>query len=188
LMGKAIVVLPPHKGGDQQIERGDRSTPGKLVALFQPFGVLIEHRINDVNKGLVAVDQTMAAAENVTLEPTFHGMFTEHLHDPAVGSQFSAVGVFREILAKPSLLADFVERLQLVGLCLVRAENPEVMHILAHNFAKEVAESWYVSGQCGPRFLYLNSRVTEIGHHKGFADQPAVRNRIGGHASVAFWR
>ena len=56
LMGKSVVILPPDQRGDEQVERRDRGTPAKLeFALLQPFGVLIEHGVDDVDEGLVAV-------------------------------------------------------------------------------------------------------------------------------------
>src|SRR5262249_6416146 len=103
----------------------------------------------------------MSAAEKIAFKPPFHGMFTEHLHDSAIGRQLSTIGVFRKILAQPNFLTDFVESLQLVGLRFVRAENPEVMHVLTHHFAKEISKGWDVAGQCRARLLDLNRRVAK---------------------------
>src|SRR5439155_6437523 len=45
LMTEAVVVLPPDMGGEQVIERGNGPAPGNVAGDFEPFGVLIEHRI-----------------------------------------------------------------------------------------------------------------------------------------------
>ena len=67
-----------------------------------------------MNEGLIAVDQSMPAAQDITLQPPFDGVLTEHLHDATVRGQLPAVGVFREILAKPNLLTNFIDGLELV--------------------------------------------------------------------------
>jgi len=36
---------------------------------LQPLRVLVEHRVDDVHEGLVAVEQAMPAGEDVALEP-----------------------------------------------------------------------------------------------------------------------
>jgi hypothetical protein len=85
--------------------------------------MLIEHRVDNVNERLIAVDKAVATTEEIALQPSFHGVLAKHFHDPAVCCQLTAVRVFREILAEPSLLADFINSIQLVGLSLVRPSN-----------------------------------------------------------------
>jgi hypothetical protein len=53
LVGKAVVVLAPHGGGDQEIQGSDRITPGEMAAHLQPFRVLVEHGIDDVHEGFI---------------------------------------------------------------------------------------------------------------------------------------
>jgi hypothetical protein len=45
------------------------------------LGVLIEHRVDDVDERVIAVDESAPAAQNVTLQPPFNGVLAEHLHD-----------------------------------------------------------------------------------------------------------
>ena len=54
LMGEAIVILPPDMRGEQIIQRCDGFAPRDRFGRFQPFRMLIEHRINDVGECLVA--------------------------------------------------------------------------------------------------------------------------------------
>jgi hypothetical protein len=93
LVREPVVVLPPDQAADQDVEREHLRPPGQLVALLQPLGVLVEHRVDDVDERLVAVDQAVPAAEDVALQPPFQGVLAEHLHDAPVRGQVAAVGV-----------------------------------------------------------------------------------------------
>ena len=85
LMGKPIVILPPHLRCQQIIQRSDRLAPGNVPADLQPFRVLIEHRVDDVDERLVAGEQAMAPGEQVSLKPALAHVLAEHLHDAAIG-------------------------------------------------------------------------------------------------------
>ena len=54
LMAETVVILPPHVRAQEVIERGDRAAPRNVAANLQPFRVLVEHGIDNVNEGLVA--------------------------------------------------------------------------------------------------------------------------------------
>ena len=56
LMREAVVVLLPDMRGEQVIERGDVPPPWQLGGDLQPLGVLVEHRVDDMNECLVAVE------------------------------------------------------------------------------------------------------------------------------------
>ena len=47
---------------------------------LQPLGVLVEHRVDDVDERLVAVEQPVPPGEQVALEPALALMLAEHLH------------------------------------------------------------------------------------------------------------
>jgi len=61
LVRKAVVILPPNRRRDQQIQRSDLLAPGQVIADGQPFGVLVEHGIDDVDKGFVGREEAVAA-------------------------------------------------------------------------------------------------------------------------------
>ena len=63
------MVLAPDVGGEQVVERRDRPAPGDLARHLQPLGVLVEHRVDDVDERLVAVEQAVSAGQQVALEP-----------------------------------------------------------------------------------------------------------------------
>ena len=69
LVREAVVVLPPDGRGDQQVERRDRRPPRQLAADRQPLGVLVEHRVDDVDEGFVGREEAVAAGEQVAFEP-----------------------------------------------------------------------------------------------------------------------
>ena len=54
LMAEAVVILPPNVRCQKIIQRRNRTPPGYIARRLQPFRVLIEHRVHDVNKALVA--------------------------------------------------------------------------------------------------------------------------------------
>ena len=130
LVGEAVVVLPPHGGGDQAIPGGDRGAPGGMVpAALQPFGVLVEHRGNHMGEGLVGVEEAVATGEEVALHHSHQGVLAEHLHHPATAGQLTAIGIFREQLFHPHLLALLIDRLQAVGGGFIGAEHPQRIRI-----------------------------------------------------------
>ena len=43
LVGKTVVVLLPHVGGKQVVQRGDVAPPRQCLRDFQPFSMLVEH-------------------------------------------------------------------------------------------------------------------------------------------------
>jgi hypothetical protein len=69
LVGEAVVVLAPHVRGQQVVQGRDRPSPRDGARDLQPLRVLVEHRVHDVDEGLVAVEQPVAAGQQVALEP-----------------------------------------------------------------------------------------------------------------------
>ena len=114
--------------------------PGQLSRLLQPFGVLVEHRIDDVDERLVGREEAVPAGQQIAFEPALQRVLAEHLHDPAVGRQLAAVGVLGEVLAQPGLLGHLVDRGQPVRGVLVGAEDAEVVRVVAHDVAQELAQ------------------------------------------------
>ena len=122
LVGEAVVVLAPHVAGEQIVERRDRRTPGDVPCHLQPLGVLVEHGVDDVDEGLVAVEQPVAPGEQVALQPALAHVLREHLHDTAGGRQ---VVVSRLCLCHPGPVGHLEQGSQPVGGSLVRAHRPE---------------------------------------------------------------
>jgi hypothetical protein len=87
LVRKAVVVLPPDVRAEQIVERRDRPPPGNPARDLQPFRVLIEHRVHDVDESLVAVEEAVPAGEQIALEPPLTHVLGKNLHDAPVRPQ-----------------------------------------------------------------------------------------------------
>ncbi len=61
LVSKAIVVLSPYSSCEEDVERGDLLSPLDFETLLDPLAVLVHHAVNNVNEGLIAVEQTMSS-------------------------------------------------------------------------------------------------------------------------------
>ena len=85
LMGEAVVILAPDGGGDEQVERGDSARARAALGDVQPLGVLVEHRVDDVDEGLVGGEEAVAAGEQVAFQPAFQRVLGEHLHHAPSG-------------------------------------------------------------------------------------------------------
>ena len=53
LMREAIVILTPDGGGQENVERRDCNAPLDLGALLEPFAVLSNHAVDDMDERLV---------------------------------------------------------------------------------------------------------------------------------------
>src|SRR5262249_3854200 len=84
LMSEAVVILPPDRRGDKQIERCDVASPGQVVTDRQPLCVLIEHGVDDMRESLVGGKEAMPPGENITLQHPFDRVLAEHLNDASI--------------------------------------------------------------------------------------------------------
>src|SRR5205085_7998007 len=87
LMAEAIVILPPDMARQQIVQRADGPPPRNVIAYLQPFGVLVEHRVDDVDERLIAGEEAVPPGQQVALQPTLALVLAEHLHDPPVRGQ-----------------------------------------------------------------------------------------------------
>ena len=94
-MGKTIVILTPDCAGKQDVERGDCLAPGHLKTLLDPLGVLVHHRIDDVNERLIRVQKSVTTTQNVAFQPAFDSVLRKHLHDSSFWAQIAAILVLR---------------------------------------------------------------------------------------------
>ncbi|KAG1237670.1 hypothetical protein G6F68_018799 [Rhizopus microsporus] len=91
-MAEPIVVLPPDERGDQQVQRRHGRTPvHQVLCLIQPFGMLVEHRVNDVDECLIGGEQAMPTRQHIAFQPAFQCLFTQDFHDAPGGRQVAAI-------------------------------------------------------------------------------------------------
>src|SRR6185436_21035803 len=69
LVAEAVVILSPDMARQQVVQRTDWTPPRNVTAHFQPFGVLVEHRIDDVDESLIAGEESVPTGEQIALEP-----------------------------------------------------------------------------------------------------------------------
>lgn len=105
--------------------RGHFDAPFYFQALLKPLAVLINHGVNDVDKGFIAVEHAVPTGEYVAFEPTLDRMLTEHLHDAPLECEIPAIGILVEIFTQPYLLTSLVYITQLVRFRLIRTEDAE---------------------------------------------------------------
>ena len=80
---RAVVILTPNVRREEVVEGRERQSRN-LAGDLQPFGVLIEHRVDDVDEGFVAIEQPVAPCEEVALEPALAEVLRKDLHDTAI--------------------------------------------------------------------------------------------------------
>ena len=132
------MVLPPDVAGEQVVEARDRVPPRHLPGRFEPFGVLVEHRVDDVGECLVAVEQAVSAGQDVALEPALALVLAEHLHHPPGRGQVLVDGLHGRV---PLLAGGLVDGWgESVGGGLVRAEDAEVVRVVPDHPRQPLAQ------------------------------------------------
>ena len=84
LMREAVVILTPHVRREQIVERSNGGTPSNVIRHLQPFRVLVEHGINDVDERFVAREEAVATGEQITFHPALTHVLAQHFHYAAV--------------------------------------------------------------------------------------------------------
>ena len=186
-MREPVVILSPDVGRKEIIERRDGPPPRDVIAHLQPLGVLVEHRVNDVDKRLVTGEEPMSAREQIAFEPTLALVLAQHFHHPTVGCELVVV---IEPLRHPGAIGDFEHVLPAVRIILVRTEQTEVLavEILLHHVAEKLAHDARGLGAGRAGFLDFDRVLAEIRQAQSAQEQAAVGVRIGAHAACAFRR
>ena len=181
LVAEAVVVLAPHVRAQEVVERGDGAAPLDLIRDLEPLGVLVHHRIDDVNKRLVTREKAVAASQQVALEPALHLVLGEHLHDAALLREIlGGVVVFE--LAIPLLARDFIDRLETVRGGFIGAEHAEVMHVVLDDVAQPHAKNASGLGIRSTVMRHVDAVLAKVGEHEVVEDFAAVRDGVCTHA------
>lgn len=181
LVGEAVVVLPPDVAGEQVVQRGDRLPPGDGPGHLQPLGVLVEHRVDDVDERLVAGEHTVPAGQQVALQPALAQVLGEHLHDPPVRGEVVVAG---HCGGNPDPVGHLERGAQPVGRDLVRAEQPERLRVGADDVTDPRAEHPCRAGDRRTRFGNLHAVVAEVRQGQVAQHHAAVGDRVGAHPPV----
>ena len=188
LVGEAVVILLPDMRGEDVVQRRDLPAPGQLRANLQPLGVLAEHRVDDANEGLVAVEQPVATGQQVSLQPALALVLAEHRVENLAGRREELVVLSRREV--PLAVGDFEDRLQEIRDRLVGAEEAEIALLLIQpgHVAQEAAEHERVLTLNGAGGRHLHRVVVEVRHPQVSQQDAAVGVRVGAHPPVALRR
>ena len=148
---------------------------------LQPLGVLVEHRVDDVDERLVAVEQPVPPGQQVTLEPALAQVLRQHLHHPAVRGQLV---IARDDLPVEGPAGHVEHRVKPVRGRLVRSPQPEGPGVPRDDVPQEGAEH---AGVLRLRAAGRRDRdrvVPEVGHVQVVQQQTAVGVRVGAHPPV----
>jgi hypothetical protein len=151
---------------------------------LQPLGVLVEHRVDDVNEGLVAREEAVAPGQQVALEPALAQVLAQDLHHAAVRRDVLVADVH---LVGEDLVGDLEQRAQSVGRCLVGAEDAKValVQVAPHHVAQELAEHarGLARGLPGPG--HVDGVVAEVRQPQVLQQYPTIGVGVGAHAPLA---
>src|SRR5204863_8639764 len=123
LVGEAVMVLPPDMRCEQIIQGSYRAPPRQLPRDLEPLGVLVEHRIDDVDKGLIAREQAVASGQQIAFEPALAKMLAQHLHYAALPREMDVIGLD---LLHPNTLSCLEDIVQAIGRGLGRTRQAEI--------------------------------------------------------------
>ena len=89
--------------------------------------MLVVHRIDDVDEGLIRVEDPVASGEQIAFEPALECVLAEHLHHATVRRDVRTVGIFWYDRRQPGFQARLVDVLQPVRGILVWTEETKVV-------------------------------------------------------------
>ena len=184
LVTEPIVILPPHMRCEQNVQRRNRLTPWKPTRDFQPLRMLVEHRIDDVNERLVAVEKPVPSREQIALEPAFALMLAQHLHDSALAGEELVVILHPHV---PLAIGGLEHGAQTIGEGFVRTEDPEVslFRVKLNHVTKEDAELVRVGRRHRTRRRYAHRIIPKVRHIQVAQQGAAVGVGIGAHAPLS---
>src|SRR5665647_456015 len=101
--------------------------------------MLIEHRIDNMNKCFVACKQPVSSGKQVSFEPAFALMFAQYFHCPSLGCEKFVIIL---CLSFPLPVGQLKNGVQTIGKDFVGAENPEIILVLVkfYHIAKELTK------------------------------------------------
>jgi len=185
LVREAVVVLAPDVRREQVVEGPDRAAPRDLPRHLQPLRVLVEHRVDDVDEGLVAVEKAVPAGEQVALEPALAEVFAQHLDRLSLRGE---VLVRRQDLGLPLARGRGEDVGEAIRGGLVRPEHAEVVGVALDHVAQEPAEHARRLAEGRARLVDLDRVVAEVGQQQVSQQRAAVCVRARAHPPVALRR
>ena len=188
LVREAVVILLPDVGGEQIIQRRDLPPPGQFQRYLQPLGVLAEHRVDDANEGLIAVEQPVPPGQQISFQPTLALVLAEHRVQHASGGREEFIVL--HFPGVPLTVGDFKNRAQKIRERLIGTEDAEITLILIQlgHVAQELAQHERILAVHGAGRRHIHRVDVEVRHAQVAQQNAAVGVRIGAHPPVALRR
>jgi hypothetical protein len=143
--------------------------------------VLVEHRVDDVDEGLVAVEHPVAAGEQVTLEPALAEVLGEDLHHAPVHRQ---VIVAVQHLCLPHAVGDLEHVAEAVGGGLVGPHQAKALGVARDDVAQEASEHACGLARARARPRDIDRVIAKVGHLQIAQQEASVGVRVGAHAPL----
>jgi len=146
--------------------------------------VLIEHRVDDVDEGLVAREETVTPGKQIALEPSLTHVFAKHFHHASIDGEVFVHGQKR---FHENFVGGFVDGVEAVRGGLIRAEDAEILGIgvLLHDVAQESSEDPGGFANFPARLGHAYGVLAEVGHGQLLQEQTAIGVGIRAHPAVA---
>ncbi len=188
LVREAVVILLPDVGGEQIVQRGDLPPPGQFRRDLQPLGVLAEHRVDDANEGLVAVEQPVPPGQQISFQPTLALVLAEHRVEHASGRREEFI--ILDFPGVPLTIGDFKNRAQEIRECLIGTEDAEITLVLIQlgHVAQKLTQHERVLAVDGAGRRHIHRVDVEVRHAQVAEQKAAVGVGIGTHPPVALRR
>src|SRR6266550_3251913 len=122
-MSETVVILPPYMGSQEIVQRSNGASPRYVTGGLEPLGMLVKHRIHDMNEGLIAREEPVTAGEQITLQPSLTHVLAQHFHHAAIPRQ---VLVDRESFLHPDFIRSLIYGIETVRCSFIRAKDAEV--------------------------------------------------------------
>src|SRR5436190_10391091 len=156
-----------------------------MAGHFEPFGVLVEHRIDDVNESLVAIKKAVASGEQITLKPTLAQMLAEDLHNVAGGGE---ILIGRQNFSLPHAFIDFKNGVPAIGLRFVWSNDAKEALVEFENIADESALNASGLAFDSARGRHFDGIIAKIRHAQIAEQFATIGVWVGAHAVFGFWR
>ena len=150
--------------------------------------MLAEHRIDDANEGLVAVEQPVPPGQQISFQPTLALVLAEHRVQHASGGREEFI--ILDFPGVPLTVGDFKDRAQEIRERLIGTEDTEITLILIQlgHVAQELTQHERILAVHGTRRRHIHRVVVEVRHAQVAQQNAAVGVGIGAHPPVALRR
>jgi len=148
---------------------------------LEPFGVLVEHRVDDVDERLVAREEAVTAGEQVALQPALTLVLAEHLHDSAVARQVVVGGEQVRLPDAGVTSSTSCQRLEVnsSGLNRRKSFRPRFIFITSRRY---LPMTRVASAAVAPGRRHVHGVGTKVRELQVFQQHAAVGVRVGAHA------